>query len=145
VNENIDAKWRQYCTQESARETACGGTPKASCADDGACLVGVLRAGVIDSLTSCLLARACGANDDACYAQAAAPHQSEPEVSDYTATCIAKHDACAQAGASFSDDFCANAGLFRSDVLDELRTCVLGDCTTIRGCTDAVGASHGCN
>src|SRR5262245_6132560 len=98
VNENIDAKWRQYCTQESARETACGGTPKASCPDDGACLVGVLRAGVIDSLTSCLLARTCGANDDACYATAAAPHQSEPEVSDYTATCIAKHDACAQTG-----------------------------------------------
>jgi hypothetical protein len=143
-SENIDAKWRQYCEKESARQMACNSGPASGCADDAPCLQGVLRAGVVDGLTSCLLARACGVNDDACFTMAAASYQSDPVVSDYTTTCLSKHDACKVAGTSFSDDFCANAGLFRADVLEELRTCILGDCASVRSCTDAVGASHGC-
>jgi hypothetical protein len=144
TGEDIGAKWRQYCEKESARTTACGSTPSTGCADDAACIQNVLRTGVVDSLTSCLLARACGVNDDACFSMTAAPYQTDATVSDYTTTCLKRHEECVQAGASFSNDICANAGLYRSDVVQELRTCVVGDCAAIRGCYEAVGTSHGC-
>jgi hypothetical protein len=144
TGEDIAAKWRQYCQKESARTTACGSMPTSGCADDAACIQNVLRLGVIDSLTGCLLERTCGANDDACFAMAAAPYQADAIVSDYTTTCLNRHEECRQAGTSFSKDICANAGLFRSDVVQELRTCVVGDCAAIQSCYRAVGTSHGC-
>jgi hypothetical protein len=142
--EDIGAKWQQYCEKESARTTGCGSMPNAKCSDNASCLQGVLRPGVVDSLTSCLLARACGTNDDGCYSSAAAPFQNDPAVSEYTMTCLNRRQQCTQAGASFSDDFCANAGLFRPDVVQELRACVVGDCAAVRDCYEAVGTSHGC-
>ncbi|HEX9298377.1 MAG TPA: hypothetical protein VF881_21215 [Polyangiaceae bacterium] len=143
-SEDIAAKWQQYCEKESSRTTACGSMPNAGCADDAACMQSVLRAGVVDSLTSCML-RTCGTSDDACFSMAAAPYQSDATVSEYTTTCLNKRETCMQKGMSFSNDICSNAGLLRSEVVQELRTCVDGDCAAIDDCYQRVGRSHGCN
>jgi hypothetical protein len=143
-NEDIAAKWQQYCEKEAARSTSCGSTSKSTCAEDATCMQGLLRPGVVDTLTACLLARACGANDDACFGMTAAPYQSDPAASTYTSSCASKYAACKQAGVSFSDDVCGNAGLFRADVLGRLQACIDGDCSQVRSCTEAVATAQGC-
>jgi hypothetical protein len=137
--------WEQYCHAEAARRAGCGQTDELQgCLDDRACIEGVYRPDVVDSLTRCLSARACGEGDDACFSQAAAPHESDPAVVAYQSACLQRRSECNVGGQSFSDDLCANTGLALPVVQDELAQCLSQPCDQIQACLGGVLDARGC-
>jgi hypothetical protein len=69
MSEDIAGQWRDYCQKETMHQATCGTVfDEAGCNERATCLQNLLRSGVIAGLTSCLLARSCGTNDDACFA-----------------------------------------------------------------------------
>src|SRR3954453_8407137 len=93
-SQDTAAIWQQYCQKYAAWRTTCGQPATDTCAADVACMQGVLRADMAETLTNCLVTRACKTNDDACYDMAAAVHEADPAVTAYTTACINKHTAC---------------------------------------------------
>jgi hypothetical protein len=136
-----------YCTALSDRATKCGASfDPAKCAATQACADSSVKAEDRGTLLVCLATRACSATEDTCAAVIASKYSSDPAMQAFNKSCMDKRASCADAGASFADDYCGfEAGMFVPNIVNQLRACFDKPCADIGTCYENVVASIGCN
>lgn len=136
-----------FCAAAAERAARCEtGTFNADeCQQQLRCYQNVVRAADYSPLLTCFATRECGVKDDDCVAKQAMNYITDPVVQAYVKACNEKRAACAEAGVTFSDDYC---GFDHGAMTDETRakktTCVGLSCAEIRDCFDTIFAAAGC-
>lgn len=136
-----------FCAAAAERAARCetGAFDAAECQQQLRCYKTIVRAADYSPLLTCFATRECGVKDDDCVAKQAMNYISEPTVQAYVKACNEKRTACAEAGVSFSDDYCGfDHGLMTDDARAKMQTCVGLSCAEIRDCFDTIFEAAGC-
>jgi hypothetical protein len=134
-----------YCKREIDRLNVCGlPVDLGRCQRDSACYGKLFRkeaqAGVVDCLTS----RACGANDDACFAQGAAPFIKAPAFVRFRDACSAKVLGCGGTASAVRDNCADVLALASDEFLETLQPCLRTSCDAVSSCLTKSLQGAGC-
>jgi len=119
----------------------------AKCALACSCVTGVMRDDLVEPYGVCIgtPSHCSDGGQDHCIADVAQPYVNDPAASDFRTACLARRSECADAGHSFTDDYCGQGVLLNTATLSAWNACLSQDCANIRTCLDQPFSRPGCN
>lgn len=134
-----------FCAAKGARDQSCGGSADpVACAAIQACIEGAMRPANIAGYESCLATRPCNVSEDSCIGVEEAKYAQDSTVVKFHTDCLARHAACLEAGASFTNDYCATFGVFTDGLRASWSACLGKPCDQVNGCFGDLAKSVGC-
>jgi hypothetical protein len=133
------------CAQLQKRDSACeaGATSGDGC-QWLVCYGTLFNASDARELVECISTRECGVSDDRCMAQVSAKYQSDSAALSFMNACLEKRAACRDAGAGYSDDYCAFGNYALVQDKAAMSACLQVPCSEFRGCFAAITTAAGC-
>lgn len=133
----------EFCAKQIAREARCNDGSVRTCSESTyTCVQGLLNATSAPVVLECFSNRACGVSDDSCIGNLVRTADDDS----FIASCIARRNGCQDAGASFSDDYCAIVlSALKPAAADAHKACLAKPaCTDVRPCFQAIFNDAGC-
>ena len=139
---SVDAS--ALCAQLEARAASCGVVFKPKACLFFTCYDKLFGDADSAALATCIVTRPCDKSDDACFAEVSSKYADDPGGKAFQSACLAKRDACREAGAGFLDDYCAGPTYAMLRDRGAYDACVAKPCGEVKACFEAVVAGAGC-